>query len=270
MPKVKRLAPGASTIVDLGTVRFPTAHDPSPDVDLHSPAVRQELDALAGADAVVTATESGPGRTRSRPTGRPGIHLARTWRRWPVRVRGRPRRLAAVRRQPIPPPECPGIRLVARPRGGPGGGPGRAAGPAPGGRSGRRDLPDRLERPPQNGAGGVDPRPERRIGTGPGRGRSRSPMPPAPADGSRLLWQRPARRSHPGRGRRAPAATTQPDSGRRRTGRSGQEHRPPPHGPGILGRRAGAYPLRRLSGSASGARRRVHELAGSAPARTSD
>jgi glycosyltransferase involved in cell wall biosynthesis len=56
MPKVKRLAPGACTIVDLGTVRFPTAHDPSPDVDLHSPAVRQELDALAGADAVVTAT----------------------------------------------------------------------------------------------------------------------------------------------------------------------------------------------------------------------
>jgi glycosyltransferase involved in cell wall biosynthesis len=57
MPKVKRLAPGACTIVDLGTVRFPPAHDPGADLDLRSPAVRQELDALAGADAVVTATD---------------------------------------------------------------------------------------------------------------------------------------------------------------------------------------------------------------------
>jgi glycosyltransferase involved in cell wall biosynthesis len=56
-PIIKRLAEGASTIVDMGTVRFPAAHDEPSTFEAGDPRVTQFLAGLAGADAVVAATD---------------------------------------------------------------------------------------------------------------------------------------------------------------------------------------------------------------------
>jgi len=54
---IERRAKAARTIVDLATVRFPAAHDPTADPAADDPRIETELAALTGADAVVTATE---------------------------------------------------------------------------------------------------------------------------------------------------------------------------------------------------------------------
>ena len=58
LPVIKRSAEDATTVVDLAAVRFPSAHDPAGELDIHDPRLQTDMAALAGADALVTATEA--------------------------------------------------------------------------------------------------------------------------------------------------------------------------------------------------------------------
>lgn len=57
IPIIKLRAGEAHAIVDLGTVRFPAAHDATTPSEVNDARLEQELAGLAGADAVVTATD---------------------------------------------------------------------------------------------------------------------------------------------------------------------------------------------------------------------